>query len=66
MWLCHCELDRTGLASPVIPLVNPNDLIDLINFYGTKTISLAFVVRDETGQECLQCEMHEGTRLVYS
>ena len=40
MWLCHCKLDRTGLASPVIPLVDPNDLIDLINFYGTKTISL--------------------------
>ena len=39
-------MDRTGLASPVIPLGNPNDLVYFINFYGTKTISLAFVVKE--------------------
>ena len=63
VWLCHWELDRTGLASPVIPLVDPNDLIDLINFYGTKTISLVEAILrldvsgerwDETGMSAVQ------------
>ena len=51
------------LASPVIPLVDPNDLIDLINFYWTKTISLVDAILsldvsgerwDETGMSAVQ------------